>query len=196
MRKAGIEEWYIESCLKIKYMFPKAHAAAYIIMALRIAYFKVHYPLFYYATFFSIRAKDFDLEAMTGGKETLKAKINEIYGKGLDATPKENTLVVTLEVANEMLERGFNIKMVDLNKSDALDFTIEEDSLIAPFRAVPSLGANVAKQIVEARKDGDFLSKEDLAKRGKVSKTVMEYLTTNNVVNHLPDENQLSLFDF
>ena len=82
------------------------------------------------------------------------------------------------------------------NKSDAFDFTIEEDSLIAPFRAVPSLGANVAKQIVEARKDGDFLSKEDLAKRGKVSKTVMEYLTTNNVVNHLPDENQLSLFDF
>ncbi|HZK46618.1 MAG TPA: PolC-type DNA polymerase III [Atopostipes sp.] len=196
MRENEVPEWYIESCLKIKYMFPKAHAAAYIIMALRIAYFKVHYPLFYYATFFSIRAKDFDLEAMTGGKETLKAKINEIYGKGLDATPKENTLVVTLEVANEMLERGFNIKMVDLNKSDALDFTIEEDSLIAPFRAVPSLGANVAKQIVEARKDDDFLSKEDLAKRGKVSKTVMEYLTTNNVVNHLPDENQLSLFDF
>ena len=165
-------------------------------MALRIAYFKVHYPLYYYATFFSVRAKDFDLTAMTGGKERLKAKIEEIYNKGMDATPKENTLVVALEVANEMLERGFDIKMVDLNKSDAINFIIEEDSLIAPFRAVPSLGANVAQQIVAAREESDFLSKEDLAKRGKVSKTVMEYLETHNVVNHLPDENQLSLFDF
>jgi len=196
MRANDVPEWYIESCLKIKYMFPKAHAAAYIIMALRIAYFKVHYPIYYYATFFSIRAKDFDLTAMTGGKSVLKAKIEEIYNKGLEATSKENTLVVTLEVANEMLERGYDIKMVDLNKSDARHFIIEGDSLIAPFRAVPSLGSNVAKQIVTAREESDFLSKEDLAKRGKVSKTVMEYLEINNVVSHLPDENQLSLFDF
>ena len=196
MREQDVPEWYIESCLKIKYMFPKAHAAAYIIMALRIAYFKVHYPLYYYATFFSIRAKDFDLTAMTSGKSVLKAKIEEIYAKGMDATAKENTLVVTLEVANEMLERGYEIKMVDLNKSHARDFIIEDNALIAPFQAVPSLGANVAKQIVQAREESDFLSKEDLAKRGKVSKTVMEYLETHNVVNHLPDENQLSLFDF
>ena len=95
-----------------------------------------------------------------------------------------------------MLERGYDIKMVDLNKSDATDFIIEGDSLIAPFRTVPSLGASVANQIVEARAESDFLSKEDLSKRGKVSNTVMEYLTLNNVVTHLPDENQLSLFDF
>ena len=196
MRANDVPEWYIESCLKIKYMFPKAHAAAYIIMALRIAYFKVHYPIYYYATFFSVRAKDFDLTAMAGGKSVLKAKIEEIYNKGLEATSKENTLVVTLEVANEMLERGYDIKMVDLNKSDARNFIIEGDSLIAPFRAVPSLGSNVARQIVAAREESDFLSKEDLAKRGKVSKTVMEYLEINNVVSHLPDENQLSLFDF
>lgn len=196
MRANDVPEWYIQSCLKIKYMFPKAHAAAYIIMALRIAYFKVHYPMYYYATFFSIRAKDFDLTAMTAGKETLKARINEIYAKGMDATQKENTLVVTLEVANEMLERGYEIKMVDLEKSDAENFTIEGNSLIAPFRAVPSLGINVAKQIVQAREEEPFLSKEDLSKRGKVSRTVMDYLETNNVVNHLPDENQLSLFDF
>lgn len=196
MRANDVPEWYIESCLKIKYMFPKAHAAAYIIMALRIAYFKVHHPLYYYTAFFSIRAKDFDLTAMTGGKSVLKARIEEIYNKGLEATPKENTLVVTLEVANEMLERGFDIKMVDLNKSDATDFIIEGDSLIAPFRTVPSLGASVAKQIVIAREESDFLSKEDLSKRGKVSRTVMDYLEANNVVTHLPDENQLSLFDF
>ncbi len=133
---------------------------------------------------------------MTSGKSVLKAKIEEIYAKGMDATAKENTLVVTLEVANEMLERGYEIKMVDLNKSHARDFIIEDDALIAPFQAVPSLGANVAKQIVQAREESDFLSKEDLAKRGKVSKTVMEYLENHNVVNHLPDENQLSLFDF
>ena len=133
---------------------------------------------------------------MTGGKSVLKARIEEIYNKGLEATTKENTLVVTLEVANEMLERGYEIKMVDLNKSDARNFIIEGDALIAPFQAVPSLGANVAKQIVAAREESDFLSKEDLAKRGKVSRTVMEYFEINNVVNHLPDENQLSLFDF
>lgn len=196
MRANDVPEWYIESCLKIKYMFPKAHAAAYIIMALRIAYFKVHYPIYYYTAFFSIRAKDFDLTAMSGGKEVLKSRIEEIYGKGLEATNKEKTLVVTLEVANEMLERGFDIKMVDLNKSDATDFIIEGDSLIAPFRTVPSLGTSVANQIVEARAESDFLSKEDLSKRGKVSNTVMEYLILNNVVTHLPDENQLSLFDF
>lgn len=196
MRANDVPEWYIESCLKIKYMFPKAHAAAYIIMALRIAYFKVHYPIYYYTAFFSIRAKDFDLTAMSGGKEVLKSRIEEIYSKGLEATNKEKTLVVTLEVANEMLERGYDIKMVDLNKSDATDFIIEGDSLIAPFRTVPSLGASVANQIVEARAESDFLSKEDLSKRGKVSNTVMEYLTLNNVVTHLPDENQLSLFDF
>ncbi|HLR91990.1 MAG TPA: PolC-type DNA polymerase III, partial [Atopostipes sp.] len=195
-RANDVPEWYIESCLKIKYMFPKAHAAAYIMMALRIAYFKVHYPLYYYAAFFSVRAKDFDLTAMTGGKSVLKAKIEEIYNKGLEATPKENTLVVSLEVANEMLERGYTIQMVDLDKSDATDFIIKKDSLIAPFRAVPSLGASVAKQIVAAREESGFLSKEDLAKRGKVSRTVMDYLESHNVVNHLPDENQLSLFDF
>ena len=196
MRANDVPEWYIESCLKIKYMFPKAHAAAYIIMALRIAYFKVHYPIYYYATFFSVRAKDFDLIAMTSGKANLKARIEEIYNKGLEATTKENTLVVTLEVANEMLERGYEIKMVDLNKSDARNFIIDGNALIAPFQAVPSLGANVAKQIVAAREESEFLSKEDLAKRGKVSRTVMEYFELNHVVDHLPDENQLSLFDF
>ncbi|MDN6161362.1 MAG: PolC-type DNA polymerase III, partial [Atopostipes sp.] len=196
MRANDVPEWYIDSCLKIKYMFPKAHAAAYIIMALRIAYFKVHYPIYYYAAFFSIRAKDFDLSAMTGGKTGLKNKIEEIYAKGMDASQKEKTLLVSLEVANEMLERGFEIKMVDLYKSDSESFLIDGDSLIAPFRAVPSLGMSSANQILIAREESEFLSKEDLAKRGKVSQTVIEYLDAHQVTNHLPDENQLSLFDF
>lgn len=195
MRDKEVPEWYIASCLKIKYMFPKAHAAAYILMALRVAYFKVHHPLYYYAAYFSIRASDFDLEAMSKGKEEIKSRMKEITDKGMDASTKEKNLLTVLEIANEMVERGFSFKMVDIDKSDAKDFLIEDDALIAPFRAVPSLGASVANAIVEARKEGPFLSKEDLSRRGKVSKTVMEYLETNQALVGMPDENQLSLFD-
>lgn len=195
MREHGVEEWYIQSCLKIKYMFPKAHAAAYIINALRVAYFKVHYPLYYYAAYFSVRANDFNLEAMVSGKEAVKKCIEAIYAKGNEATAKENSLLVVLEIANEMLERNFSFEMVDIDRSDATDFVVKDEyTLLAPFRAVPSLGASVARSIIVAREEDKFLSKEDLSKRGKVSKKVMEYFERNNVISHLPDENQLSLF--
>lgn len=196
MREKKVPEWYIESCLKIKYMFPKAHAAAYVLMALRVAYFKVHQPLLYYCAYFSIRANDFDLVAMVQGKEMVKARMKEINDKGLDASVKEKSLLTVLEIANEMLERGFTFKMVDINRSHATNFVIDGNSLIAPFRAVPSLGDNVAQQIVQARSQAEFLSQEDLSKRGKVSKTVMEYLNENGVLDSLPESNQLSLFDF
>lgn len=195
MRENQVPEWYIDSCLKIKYMFPKAHAAAYVLMALRVAYFKVHYPLYYYAAYFSIRANDFDLQAMCQGKSSIKARMKEITDKGLDATAKDKNVLTVLELANEMVERGYAFKMVDVDKSDAKDFLIEGDTLLAPFRAVPSLGASVAQAIVVAREEKPFLSKEDLSTRGKVSKTVIEYMSENNVLTHLPDENQLSLFD-
>lgn len=195
MRKQNVPEWYIDSCLKIKYMFPKAHAAAYVLMALRVAYFKVYFPILYYCAYFSVRADDFDLVAMARGKEAVKDRMKEINDKGMDASTKEKNLLTVLELCNEMLERGFEFGMIDLYKSDAENFVIEGNKLIAPFRAVPSLGLNVAKQIVEARKDGPFLSKEDLANRGKVSKTLIEYMTDNGVLKDLPDENQLSLFD-
>lgn len=195
MRQAKVPEWYINSCLKIKYMFPKAHAAAYVLMALRIAYFKVYFPLIYYAAYFSVRADDFDLVAMTRGKETVKAAIKEINAKGMDASTKEKNLLTVLELANEMLERGFNFKMVDLNRSAVAAWLIDGDSLIAPFNAIPGLGTNVAKQIVAAREEKPFLSKEDLAKRGKVSKTLIDFMNENQVLDELPDENQLSLFD-
>lgn len=195
MREEGIPEWYIDSCLKIKYMFPKAHAAAYVLMALRVAYFKVHFPILYYAAYFSVRAVDFDLIAMSKGKEAVKARMKEIMDKGLEASAKEKNLLTVLEIANEMLERGFEFKMVDLYKSHANDFIIDGNALIAPFRAIPSLGENVAKQIIAAREEKEFLSKEDLATRGKVSKTIIEYLTDNGVLDGMPEENQLSLFD-
>lgn len=194
MREHKVPEWYIDSCLKIKYMFPKAHAAAYIMMALRVAYFKVHYPIYYYAAYFSVRAEDFDLIAMHQGKEMVKRRIKEIQGKGFDASVKERNLQTVLEIANEMLERGFKFSMIDLEKSEADAFKIDGSMLIPPFRAVPGLGDNVAQQIIKAREEAPFLSKEDLQKRGKVSKTIIEYLTEHGVLNHLPDQDQLSLF--
>lgn len=194
MREHKVPEWYIASCLKIKYMFPKAHAAAYIMMALRVAYFKVHYPMYYYAAYFSVRAEDFDLVAMYQGKEMVKRRIREIQGKGFDASVKERNLITVLEIANEMLERGFKFGMIDLEKSEADEFKIEGDTLIPPFRAIPGLGANVAQAVIRAREEAPFLSKEDLQKRGKVSKTIIEYLTEQGVLNHLPDQDQLSLF--
>lgn len=195
MKDADVPDWYIDSCLKIKYMFPRAHATAYIIMALRIAYFKVHHPLYYYCAYFSVRADDFDLVAMTTGKDAVKASMKAINDKGMDASTKEKNLLTVLELANECLERGFTIKMVDLDKSDAFDFKIIDDkTLLAPFNAIPGLGDNVAKQIVAAREEQPFLSKQDLGTRGKVSKTVIEYMTENHVLDGMPDENQLSLF--
>ncbi|MDO1605512.1 PolC-type DNA polymerase III [Lactobacillus sp. YT155] len=190
-----VPDWYIDSCLKIKYMFPRAHATAYVLMALRIAYFKVHHPLYYYCAYFSVRADDFDLVAMSKGKSAVKNAMSEINQKGMEASKTEKDLLTVLEIANECLERGYEIKMVDINESEAFDFKIIDDhTLLAPFRAVPGLGENVAKQIVAAREEKPFLSKEDLSNRGKVSKKLIEYLTVNNVISDLPDENQLSLF--
>lgn len=195
MRANDIPEWYIDSCLKIKYMFPKAHAAAYVLMALRVAYFKVHFPILYYCAYFSVRAQDFDLDAMVEGKDAVKDSMKEIRAKGNEASVKEKSILTVLELANEMIERGFSFQMVDLYKSDAENFIIEGDTLIAPFRAIPGLGDSVAKQIVAAREEGEFLSKEDLSSRGKVSKTLIEYMSEHGILDGMPEQNQLSLFD-
>ena len=194
MIEVGVPQWYLDSCLKIKYMFPRAHAAAYVLMALRIAYFKVYFPLAYYCAYFSVRADDFDVVAMAHGKNAVKAAMKEINDKGNEASAKEKSLLTILELANEMLERGYEFKMVDLERSDASDWLIDGKTLIAPFRAIPGLGLSVAKQIVAAREEKPFLSKEDLAERGKVSKTLIEFMTANHVLDGLPDSNQLDLF--
>lgn len=196
MREHDVPEWYIESCLKIKYMFPRAHAAAYVLMALRIAYFKVYFPAVYYATYFSVRASAFDVVAMARGKEAVKSAIAKIRDLGNDATKGDQDLQTVLEMANEALERGISFKMVDLYRSEATDWVIDGNELIPPFSTIPGLGDNVAKQIVAARAEKKFISKEDLKKRGKVSQTIIEFLTLHSVISDLPDENQLSLFDF
>jgi DNA polymerase III subunit alpha, Gram-positive type len=194
MRKNKVPEWYIDSCKKIKYMFPKAHAAAYVLMAVRIAYFKVHHPLLYYAAYFTVRAEDFDVDAMVRGSQSIRAKVEEINAKGLDASTKEKNLMTVLELALEMCERGFSFKKVDLYRSSATDFIIDGDSLIPPFNSIPGLGTNAAINIVKAREAGEFLSKEDLQQRGKVSKTIIEFLDNHGCLEALPDQNQLSLF--
>ena len=194
-KNKNIPDWYIDSCLKIKYMFPKAHATAYILMALRIAWFKVYYPEIYYTAYFSVRADLFDLVAMSHGKNTVKAAMKAIQDKGNDVSAKDKSLLTVLEIANECLERGIKIKMVDIDQSEATDFKIlDKHTILAPFNAVPGLGDNAAKQIVAARAEKKFLSKEDLAKRGKVSQTIMNYFEDNGVLDGMPDENQLSLF--
>ncbi|GLB46947.1 DNA polymerase III PolC-type [Philodulcilactobacillus myokoensis] len=195
LKDANVPDWYIKSCLKIQYMFPRAHAAAYVLMALRIAYFKVYFPLIYYAAYFSIRADEFDIVAMCNGKEAVKKRIKEINAEGSDASVKDKNLLTVLELANEMQERGFDFEMIDLKRSDASQWIIDGNKLIAPFNSAPGLGSNVAKQIVAARADKPFISKEDLSKRGKVSKKLIQFMTENGTLKGMPDKNQLSLFD-
>jgi DNA polymerase-3 subunit alpha (Gram-positive type) len=175
-------------------MFPKAHAAAYVLMAVRIAYFKVHFPLMFYAAYFTVRADDFDVDSMIKGSTAIRAKIEEIVQKGLDASPKEKSLLTVLEMTLEMCERGFSFKNIDLYRSSATDFIIDGDALIPPFNAIAGLGTNAALNIVKAREGGDFLSKEDLQQRSKISKSILEYLDSLGCLEALPDQNQLSLF--
>ncbi len=195
MKANDVPDWYLDSCLKIKYMFPKAHAAAYVLMAVRIAYFKVHHPLYYYAAYFTIRASDFDLITMIKDKESIKNTVKDMYSRYMDLGKKEKDVLTVLEIMNEMAHRGFKIQPISLEKSQAFDFIIEDDTLIPPFIAVPGLGENVAKRIVEAREDGPFLSKEDLNKKAGLSQKIIEYLDDLGSLPDLPDKAQLSIFD-
>ncbi|WP_141754091.1 PolC-type DNA polymerase III [Staphylococcus sp. HMSC072E01] len=195
MKANDVPDWYLDSCLKIKYMFPKAHAAAYVLMAVRIAYFKVHHPLYYYAAYFTIRASDFDLITMIKDKESIKNTVKDMYSRYMDLGKKEKDVLTVLEIMNEMAHRGFKMQPISLEKSQAFDFVIEDDTLIPPFIAVPGLGENVAKRIVEAREDGPFLSKEDLNKKAGLSQKIIEYLDDLGSLPDLPDKAQLSIFD-
>ena len=196
MREAKIPEWYIESCRKIKYMFPKAHACAYVMSALRIAWFKVHQPILYYCSYFSVRTTDFDIETMIKGYDAIRAKVEEIQAKGFERTNKEEGILESLAVALEATARGIHFANIDINKSDARNFIVEEatNTLIPPFRTLDGLGDNVAKSIVEEREKQPFLSMEDLQQRGHVSKTLIDKMNWMGILEGLPESNQLSLF--
>lgn len=194
MAKHQVPAWYIDSCNKIKYMFPKAHAAAYVMMSFRIAYFKVHYPLAFYATYFTTKAADFDADLIVGGKENVKNKIKELEALGNAMSQKEKDLLTVLEVAYEMYARGFSFLPVDIYQSDSDKFLIVENKLLPPLCALQGVGENAAKSICESRKEGEFISIEDLRERAKVTKTVIETLQNHGCLQGLPDTNQLSLF--
>lgn len=194
MRRCNVPQWYIDSCEKIEYMFPKAHASAYVISAVRTAYFKLYWPIQFYATYFTVRAEDFEMELFCQGYDAILKKLAEIEEKGFQATAKEKAMVSILEMALEMTARGFSFKPVDLYRSDATKFIIDGDSLIFPFSAIGGIGENAAKQIAAAREEGEFLSVEDFQTRSRASKTVVELLKALGCFRGLPDSNQLSLF--
>lgn len=192
-----IPEWYVWSCGQIKYMFPKAHATAYVLMAMRIAWFKLYKPILFYSAYFSIRATHFDVYALSGGEYEISKKMDEIELKGNRASDVEKKLYTMLEVANEMVKRGLKFKPIDINKSLAREFLIDEDgeSLILPFTTVDGLGLAVAESIVKAREEQEFKSKDDIKERTSLSKTLFTKLEMLNCFDHLPDNSQLNLFD-
>lgn len=194
MRQHGVPEWYLESCRHISYLFPKAHAAAYVMMGWRIAWFKVHYPLAYYATYFSVRAGDFDAKTVVGGIKKVNQALAAIEDKGQEASPKEKTLVTVLEVAREMLQRGFRFVPIDLSRSHATQFLVDDQSLVIPFAALPGLGVQAAQHIIEARQATSFLSIDDLRQRARLSKSVIELLREHGALSGLGETSQLGFF--
>ena len=196
MRAANVDEWYIESCKKIKYMFPKAHAVAYVTMAFRIAYYKVHHPEAFYIAYFSVRADDFDASIMAKGIKTAREAMADIYEKKKNntVTPKEENLIPILEICIEMYARGIDFVPIDLYESDAINFLKTENGIRPPLSALPGMGDNAAKSIQEARADGEFKTLEDLRKRTGITKTILDMLVEEGFVD-LPETDQVTLFD-
>lgn len=197
MKANNVPDWYIDSCKKIKYMFPKAHAVAYVMMAFRIAWFKVHKPLAFYSAYFSVRAKGFDASCMIKDDAVCLDKIRELHRKDVDKTisAAEKDTQTTLEVCHEFYKRGFIFEPMDVYKSDATKFIVTEKGLIPPFTSMPGIGEQAALNIVEERKKGRFLSAEELSVRcPKVSKSVIELLGEIGALGSMPRSTQISLF--
>ena len=196
MKKHDVPDWYIWSCKKIKYMFPKAHAAAYVMMAYRIAYCKVFYPLAYYAAYFSIRASAFSYELMCQGAEKLKHYMDQYQRRSEELTNKEQDTVKDMKIVREMYARGFEFTPIDIYTAEASRFQIVDGKLMPSLSSIDGMGDKAAEAVVEAAKDGPFLSKDDFRSRTKVSKTVIDLMDDLGLLGDLPESNQLSLFDF
>ena len=195
MKASDVPDWYIESCQKIKYMFTKAHAAAYVMMAFRIAYFKINYPEAYYASYFSVRAcDDFDYSCMCQGIDVARDAIREIQAKGQEATAKDKNKQTVLEIVVEFYARGFKFCPIDLYRSDAKNFLPTEEGLLPPFSSLQGLGVNAAQSIVEGRKDGEFNTLEELKERTSLGRSLIDLLKENGVLDGIPETNQLCLF--
>ena len=195
MKEHDVPDWYISSCKKIKYMFPKAHAAAYVTNAFRIAWFKVHVPRAYYTAYFSIRADGFDSDIMAHGKERVIEKMREIDSLGKLALPKDQDMYPVLEIVLEFYERGYNFLDIDLYKSDAIKFTMEDEGIRPPLNSIPGLGTVAAQSIQASReKDGEFMSVEELMLRAGIGKSTAEILKNAGCLKGMTWSNQMSLF--
>ncbi|MBP3362092.1 MAG: PolC-type DNA polymerase III [Clostridia bacterium] len=197
MHEAGVPEWYLDSCRKIKYMFPKAHAVAYVTMAFRIAYCKVHYPEAFYIAYFSVRADDFDASIMANGMNIARQAMEDLIEKKKDnsISPKEENLIPILEICIEMYARGINFVRVDLYKSHATDFLQTPEGILPPLNALPGMGENAAKSITEEREKAPFKTREELRIRTGITKTAMEILENNHCLDGIPEKDQVTIFD-
>ena len=195
MKERDVPDWYIKSCEKIKYMFPKAHAAAYVTNAFRIAWFKVHNPLAYYTAFFSIRAADnFDASCMIYGKEKVKNKMKEIEMQGNAATKKDQDMYPVLELVLEMYERGLKFLPIDLYKSHWKNFKIEDGQIRPPFSSIPGMGPIAAESLYKAAQEESFMSIDEIRQRAKVGDSIIDLLRTFGCLDGMQESNQISLF--
>ena len=197
MREHNVPEWFIDSCKKIKYMFPKGHAVAYVTMALRIAWYKVYRPAAYYCAYYTVRADCFDALVLAGSLEAVRSRYKEMESRDKELTQKDKDLMVIMELVIEMNCRGIRFAPIDLNESDAMNFQLVSDTLIRmPFNALPGMGEAAARGIVEARNEAPFISVEDLRTRAKLSLSLIDLLREGGCLGALPETNQTTLFSF
>lgn len=195
MKEADVPDWYIWSCKQIKYMFPKAHAAAYVMMAYRIAYCKINYPLAYYGAYFGIRADAFSYELMCQGKEKLNYYINDYKRRSDSLSKKEQDTMKDMRIVQEMYARGYEFMPLDIYRAKASKFQIIDGKLMPPLSSIDGMGDKAAEAVEEAAKDGPYLSRDDFRQRTKASKTVIDYMADMGLFGDIPESNQLSLFD-
>ena len=192
--EAGAPEWFVDSCRKIGYMFPKAHAVAYVIMALRIAYCKVHHPSDYYAAYFTVRGTDFDAKYSANGMESIISALNEFKSKE-NRSATDDEAIINLEIAQEMYARGISFLPVDLKKSKAKHYVIEDGNIRLPFLSIPKLGEKAAENLEKVMKTQDILSIEELKKEAKISSAVIDAMRQLGCLKGLSENSQLSIFD-
>ena len=196
MREHNVPEWYIDSCMKIKYMFPKAHAAAYMISTLRLGWYKVHKPVEYYAAYFTVRSENLDGALAMKGRKAVRDKMNQIKQKQSvhEATAKDDAELATLQIVNEMMARGIEVLPIDVYKSEATMFVVDNGKIRLPFSSLPGVGGAAAEALAEAGKKYEYLSIEDMQVKTKVSKGVIETLKEVGVLGDMPESSQMSLF--